>query len=448
MPAAEGAPRKVLLLGTALLVVLGATALLFAVVLEAPATARSNPGAENEAIVRQFYAAVNEAVRTGDLSLLDQVATDEDDRSGVAGTGCDLRCRVSALHRLDPDVRLRVDDLLVDGDQVVARLSIQDNDRPAYLGLPLQGALAPWAPADFLRVAGGQIVAVRPAGDLPTLVEPLERMPLETLPSVPYRLGLIRLTLEPSTAIADLSAGGPLFLLVESGTLVVDVDQPSWVQKPARAGDPGRDEFHPAGAIALSPGERIALGANTGYTLRSAGNEAAVVLSAAALAGDGGPTNRWVRARSLDEILFNPGGPEVVAQTGGPTIWPSGVRSELLVDGVIETRPAESAALALTRLTLAPHAALPVHTTSAELLAVETGSAVVDLVAGDGTIRPRPDALLVPIRLQGGRLARDPRLTDGGAAVLQPGASAGVRNVGDGPLVLLILTLEPGPGSS
>jgi hypothetical protein len=36
-----------------------------------------------------------------------------------------------------------------------------------------------------------------------------------------------------------------------------------------------------------------------------------------------------------------------------------------------------------------------------------------------------------------------PRFLWGESAVLQPGASAGVRNVDDEPLVLLILTLEP-----
>ena len=242
--------------------------------------------------------------------------------------------------------------MLVDGDRVAVRLSIQGNDRPVFLGLPLRGNLAPWAQVDFLRVADGQIVEMQAAGDLPTLVEPLGRTALETVPPAPYRLGLVRLTLEPSTAIPALSAEGPMFLLVESGTLVVHVDQPSRVQGPGRAGDPGRDELRAAGAIVLSPGERIALAANTGYALRSTGNEAAVVLSAAALAGDGGPTNRWVRARSFDEILFNPTESEVVAQTSAPTAWPPGVRSELIAYGIIESRPAESATLAAD----SPHA--------------------------------------------------------------------------------------------
>jgi hypothetical protein len=431
--------RMVLLLGTILLGVLGGTALLLAVVIEVPATARADFVAENEAIARRFYAAVNDAVRTGDLALLDHVAD-------TAGTGCNLRCRVSALHRLAPDVRLRVEDLLVDGDRVAAHLSLQGNERPVLLGLPLKGDLAPWGPVDFLRVDDGRIVEVQPAGNLPSLVEPLGRTTLETVPAAPYRLGIVRLTMEPSAAITELSAQGPVFLLVESGTLVVHVDQATRVQRADPAGDPGRDELRAAGDIVLSPGERIALVENTGYALRSTGKEPAVVLSAAALAGDAGPTNRWVRARSLDEILFSPGASDVVAQKSAPSSCPPGVRSELIAGGIIKTRPADSATLELTRITLAPNAALPVHDTSAELLAVDTGTAVIDLTAGDGAIRSRTRALQGTVWSQGGSSARELKLTEGGAAVLQPGSSASVRNVKGDPLVLLILRIEPGPG--
>jgi hypothetical protein len=121
-------------------------------------------------------------------------------------------------------------------------------------------------------------------------------------------------------------------------------------------------------------------------------------------------------------------------------------RSELIAYGIIKTRPAESATLELIRITLAPNAALPVHDTSAELLAVDTDTAVVDLVAGVRAVRPRPRALQSAIWPAAGSAVHDSSLTEGGSAVLQPGSSAGVRNVRDEPLVLLVLTLEPEPG--
>ena len=437
-----------LLLGTLILFVLGGTALFLAVMIDAPATARANTGSENEAIARRFYAAINYAVRTGDLSLLDHVAeTDGNGTQTAADIHCDLRCRVGALHRLAPDVRLEVDEVLVDGDRIAARLSVEGNDRPAFLGLPLRGDLAPWGQVDFLRVDDSQIVEVRRGDDLPALVEPLGRTTLDRVPTAPYRLGLVRLTLEPDSAIPELLAVGPVFLLVESGTLVVHVDQPALVQRAGPAGDSGHEELLATGEIVLSPGERITIVAGMGYAVRSMGDEAASVLSAAMLAGDGGPTNRWVRARSVNEILFKPGEPESVAQTSLPTPWPPGVRSVLIAAGVIETAPGAPATFDLARLTLPGNAVLPVHETpGAELIAVESGAAIVDLITGDGAMRPRPHALQLGILPQGGSSARDPRITRGGSAVLQPEALAGVRNVGDEPLALLILTLDTTPG--
>ena len=117
-------------------------ALFLAVAIEVPETARADSGAEDEEIVRRFYAAVNDAVRTGDLSLLDHVAvTKKDHMPGAAGIECDVRCRKRPQHDRTC-TRLQVDDMLVDGDRIVARLSVQTNNRPAFLGLALQGACA------------------------------------------------------------------------------------------------------------------------------------------------------------------------------------------------------------------------------------------------------------------------------------------------------------------
>ena len=449
LPADGGpTPRTITLLTAVVFACIGATAIYLAIVIDAPATARADTGSENEAIARRFYAAINYAVRTGDLPLLERVA--EIDANGTQASTemhCDLRCRVGALHRLAPGVRLEVDEVLIDGNRVAARLSVEGNDRPTFLGLPLSGDLAPWGEVDFLRVDDGQIVEVQRADDLPALVEPLGRTALDHVPTAPYRLGLVRLTLEPDATIPELTAKGPVFLLVESGTLVVSVDQPALVQRAGPARDSDQEELMATGEIVLSPGERITMVAGMNYALCSTGNEVASVLSAAMLVGDGGPTNRWVRARSVNEILFKPREPESVAQTSTPTRWPPGVRSELIADGVIETAPGASATLDLARLTLPLNAVLPVHETpGAELIAVESGAAIVDLGAGDGAMRPRSHALRSRIWPQGGGSVRDPRITQGGSAVLQPEASAGVRNIGDEPLALLILTLDTTPG--
>ena len=67
---ADWTPRTFLLLGTFILASLGATALLVAFMLEGTAFARASSGVDGEAVARRFYTAINDAVRTGDLSHL------------------------------------------------------------------------------------------------------------------------------------------------------------------------------------------------------------------------------------------------------------------------------------------------------------------------------------------------------------------------------------------
>jgi hypothetical protein len=340
-------------------------------------------------------------------------------------------------------MQLTVDEVLVDGDRIAARVSVRGNDRTVFLGLPLQGALAPWSAVDFLRVAGDRVIETRPVDGMPALIEPLARVAIEQLPVSPYRLGLVRLTIEPGATMPGLSARGPALLLVERGNLALRVDRPVAVSRAGRDGAGEREEIA-SGTVELAAGDHIALAAGTGYGLWSIGSEPAIVLSAATLAGDGAISNRWVRARPLDEILFTVAAPEYVARASAPSSWPPGVRGELLASGIVTTRPTSPATLKLARLTLRGNGELPLHDApGAEMLAVEDGSAVVDLAGGEGAVRPWADASLARIGPQRESLAGR-SMSPGGSAILQPGASAAVRGVGNEPLILLILTVEHG----
>ncbi len=437
-----------MLVGTLLLAGLGVTAILFAFAFDAPATANPTFGAGGETIARRHYTAINEAIATGDLAPLDSIMEDGGGNRGpdTLVAGCDLHCRVAALHRLAPDMRLVIDEVVADDDRLAVRLRVDGVERSRFLGLPLQGELSPWATVDFLRVTNGRVAEALPGDGPPTVIEPLARAEIDAMPPAPYRLGLIRLTLEPGASLLRLSAAGPLVLLVETGTLAVRTDLPVTIRLPARDGQAEREDTG-VGLSQVTAGVHLQLATDTGYDLHNAGNEPAIVLAAVALAGDGAMTNRWVRAETLDEALFKPGHPETVAQDSAPVPWPSGVLSEMIVDGVIRESSTAST-LGVARLTLRPNATLPIHRVSgAEVLAVEAGSAAVDLVSGDGAIRPRHSAPLERIWPLGDGPAKDLTIAPGGGAVLQSGASAGVRNRGIEPLEVLILSLEPGPAA-
>ena len=434
-----------MLVGTLLLAGLGVTALLFAFAFDAPAIANPDFGAGGETIARRYYTAINEAIGTGDLALLDSVMVvdDGDQDLGTLVAGCDLRCRIVALHRLAPDARLVINELVTDADRLAVRLHVDGTDRFRFLGLPLTGDLAPWETADFLRIADGRVAEPLPGDGPQTMIQPLARAEIEATPPAPYRLGLIRLTLEPGASLPGLSAGGPVVLVIETGTLGVRADLPVAIRQPARDGQPDRENTG-VGLLQVTAGDQLVIAIHTGYELHNAGNEPAIVLAAVALAGDGAMTNRWVRAETMAEAIFKPGHPEIVAQDSTPVPWPPGVLSEMVVDGVIRESSSAST-LGVARLTLRPNATLPIHRVSgAEVLAVEAGSAAVDLVSGDGAIRPHHSAPLERIWPLGDGPAKDLTIAPGGEAVFQSGASAGVRNSGAEPLEVLILSLEPG----
>jgi hypothetical protein len=443
-----GSPPR-LLLGALLFTLLAAAAFALALVIEVPATASPILGADGEVIARRYYAAINEAIRTGDLSLLDGVAAPgaDEQRSDAMAAGCDLRCRVAALYRLAPDAQLVIDEVVADGDRLAVRLHVEANDRPRFLGLPLLDDLSPWASVDFLRIVAGRVAETHSGAGPPLVIEPLARAGIDAIPVAPYRLGLIQLTLAPGASLAELSTAGPLVLLMEHGALAVRADRPVTIRRSAFGSAAARDESG-VGSVRIAGGDQLVLATDTGYELSNMGNDPVVVLAAAALEGDGGMTNRWVRARTLDEVLFIPGEPETVSQADAPVLWPPGVQGELLADGVITTGSTAAATIGLARLTFEPSAALPTHHMSgAEMLVVETGSGAVDLIRGQGAIRPRRGDVLARLWPPGDGPLRVLTIAPGGSAVLQPGASAGVRNTGTEPLAMLILTFEPGPAA-
>jgi predicted ester cyclase len=443
-------PRPFLLLWALLLTGLGATTLILAVVVDGPATAGSTHFAEGEVIVRRYYAAINDAIRTGDLTLLDGIATATESEIGTdaAPAGCGMRCRVAALHRLAPEMRLTIREVVADGNRAAVRLNVVGADEARFLGLPLVGDLSPWRSVDFLHIADGKVAEILSSDDWPTAIDPLARAEIESVLAAPYRLGLVKLTIEPGASLPELVASGPLLLRVETGTLVARADQPVSVRHRARDGHLERRVMS-AGPHQIAAGDEVLLASDAAYELVNTAREPSIVLAAAALEGAGGITNRWVRARTLDETLFSSADLDIADQASTTVPGPAGVRSELLVTGVIDTGSPTEAILSLTRLTLEPHAALPVHhVPGAELVLVEAGSAIVDLARGEGETRPRRGTWPEDIAPSGSGSRRGAEVAPGGSMVLQPGASAGIRNGGAEPLVLLILSLEPNPAAS
>ena len=114
--------------------------------------------ADNEEAVTAFYAAINEAIHTGDASPLDALVAPGVDWCnqcpGHASDRAGLKQYLTDLHRSSPEMRLVV-------DQVAGGLLETVTVRVHVSGFPIAGTAAQWGPVDALRLVDGQIAERR-----------------------------------------------------------------------------------------------------------------------------------------------------------------------------------------------------------------------------------------------------------------------------------------------
>jgi quercetin dioxygenase-like cupin family protein len=163
----------------------------------------------------------------------------------------------------------------------------------------------------------------------------------------------------------------------------------------------------PGTEVALHPGDGLVVPPGARHRFRNAERAPAVVVAATLLpwhsqgVPDGGaflwPVALWPAART----------PEVTAH--------------LLAEGAVTGLPTGRAVIRLGRLTLPGHAGLAPHTaTGPHLAVVEAGT--LDAAIAGGPLAPR---------------------SAGTAVLTRFGAAATLRNGGDGPLVVLLVTIAP-----
>jgi quercetin dioxygenase-like cupin family protein/predicted ester cyclase len=378
-----------------------------------PAGSRSAVGAAaaNTALVGRFYAAVNAALRSGDPTpVADLLAADFVDRTpppGVAPTRDGLVQHVIALRATLPALQLTADDLLAQGDLVLAWVRTEGAAPGMFLGLPLAGPPATWEARHLFRIAGDRIAERWGGGDWPLLAAPLVEAPLAEPPPAAI-LRLARFTFGPGAQQVKLSELGPLLLAVEAGALTAQVEGHAVLTRGAAAGTSGpQPTIVPSGTdIVLHPGDGLWVAPGIRPAFRNTAETPAVVLAATLLP--------WWSADPADP-------PE-----GTAFIWPVpgalDISAQLLLDGVVTDFPPAPSVLGVGRLTLAAGTGLaPYVATGPQFAFVEAGT------LGVASIDAGPAALF----------------SAGAVAFVQDGAVVTLRNPGDGSLVLLLVTITP-----
>lgn len=217
------------------------------------------------------------------------------------------------------------------------------------------------------------------------------------LPTEPV-VELSRLTVEPG-ARWELVVPGPVLYLVESGALGLSVDGAARIVR-ASTGTP-TDESTEAGIdYTIRQGDQAVIPAATSYTLVNDGERPVQALATVTFASSTAVPS-WLPAGDLP--------PGVALQPIAADVFDD----PALAGGRVE--------IVVARATLAPGAALPADwATRRSLLVVESGR--VGLTTGGA-----PESTL-----EAGNVARN-----------EGGPASAVRNAGDSPLVLLIVSLTP-----
>ncbi len=117
------------------------------------------PGQSGTALVRRYY---DDALTPANWQALEQlVAPDFVEHEalwGIPATRDGLRQKYELLRSGFPDLRFHVEDLLMDGDKVVARVSVSGTHSRPFMGQPPTGHHFSVTSLNIFRIHNGQIV--------------------------------------------------------------------------------------------------------------------------------------------------------------------------------------------------------------------------------------------------------------------------------------------------
>ena len=129
---------------------------------------------EHKALVRRFF---EEIVNGGNLAVADEIFAPT-----FPGGLEPVKATASMWRTVFPDLQLTIEDMIAEGDNVVARLTIRGTHQ-GELKSQMLGTIAPtgrqatWTGIDIFRIAGGRIVERWNERDLVGLLQQLGVIP-------------------------------------------------------------------------------------------------------------------------------------------------------------------------------------------------------------------------------------------------------------------------------
>jgi predicted ester cyclase len=114
---------------------------------------------QNKAVIRRLFDALNAGLEPTTLTRPEVFAPDE--VSYFAGQPFDYAAHAqfdAMLFTAFPDMQFTIEDLLADGDTVVARTTARGIQTGEFQGIPATGAAATASAIAIYRLAGGKVV--------------------------------------------------------------------------------------------------------------------------------------------------------------------------------------------------------------------------------------------------------------------------------------------------
>lgn len=136
--------------------------------------------AENKALMRRFY---EEVFNQKNLAAIDDFIAPSFVNHSAAQlgmTGGDLehvRQFVSMVMQSFPDLRYTVEDLVAEGDQIAARLTLSGTQQGAFMGIPPTGKHVTISDIEIFRISGGKAVECWVQADYLGLLQQLGVVP-------------------------------------------------------------------------------------------------------------------------------------------------------------------------------------------------------------------------------------------------------------------------------
>jgi steroid delta-isomerase-like uncharacterized protein len=114
------------------------------------------PVEENKILANRFY---EEVLNGRKMDVADEILSEEYmDHSAAAPGLKNFKTYLGMITTVFPDIKVKVEDMVVTEDKVAVRLSIRGTQLDFFRGFPSTGKEAAWSGMDIIHISNGKIV--------------------------------------------------------------------------------------------------------------------------------------------------------------------------------------------------------------------------------------------------------------------------------------------------